>query len=107
MAQELTDRLGLFLPCLGAWGVGESLRTLCRSLLDCTHGFWRAKLAAKDLLGKACTCACNGANGATECASAKSQSGFACTDDLIHHARLLWQWCVLLLEGGRVLFSLG
>jgi hypothetical protein len=88
LAQELTDRLGLFLPCLGAWGVSESLCALCCGLFDCTHGFWRAKLAAKDLLGKACTCACNGANGATDCASAKSQGGFACANKLLANAGL-------------------
>jgi hypothetical protein len=90
-----------------AWRVGKSLCALCCGLFDCTHGFWRAKLTAKDLLGKACTCACDGSDGATDCACSKGQSGFACANKFINHPRLLGQWCVLLLESGCVFFALG
>jgi hypothetical protein len=34
-------------------------------------------------LGKSCTCACNGAHGTENCASAQSHGGFACADKLL------------------------
>jgi hypothetical protein len=99
--------LHLLLASLCSWLVGERLCAFCRGLLDCTHGFWRAELTGQDLLGQTLESSGQCAERATDCASSKGQGCFTSSDDLIHHARLLWKWCVLLLEGGRVFFTLG
>jgi hypothetical protein len=103
----LAHGLHLLLSSLGAWLIGERLCAFCCGLLDRTHGLWRSELTGEDLLGQALESSGKCAERATDCASAKGQGCFTSTDDLVHHTWLLWQWCVLLLEGGCVFLALG
>jgi hypothetical protein len=99
--------LHLFLASLGAWLIGERLSACGCGFLDRTHGFWRSELTRQNLLGQALESSGQCAERAADCASAKGQGCFASADDLIHHAWLLWCWCVLSLERGRVFFTFG
>jgi hypothetical protein len=103
----LTDRLGLFLPCLAAWRICECLCAFGCGLLDCTHGLWCSKLATKYLTCQTSYGSTNGTNGSKGGTCAKSQSRFTCANELIDHTRLLWCWCVLLLKGCCVLTLFG